>query len=95
MRVLEEFEAERALAENDVRVVVRRDEARTRLLDDLVQDDLTLDARAAAEHDVGAVVLCPCNLGRCGDRGHDDVRWYAVGLRRESEGLGVVSLDIG
>ena len=85
------LERERALAEDDVRVVVGGDEARVGGADDVGDDGFALGGRAAGENDVRAVGARGGDFGRGRDGRHDDVGGDMAPVGGEGEGLGVVS----
>lgn len=79
------------LAEDDVRVVVGRDETRAGFENYLVGEGLALGGRAAAEIDACAVSFCGGYLLGHGDGGHDDVCVDGGFAGCEGECLGVVT----
>jgi hypothetical protein len=86
-----ELEPKGALAEHDVWVVVGRDQAGARGLDDFGGGGLALDAGAPAEDDMGAIAFCSGNLGGSRNGGHDDVGGDVVLAGSEGECLGVIA----
>ena len=95
MDLLFEFEGCGALAEDDVGVVVGRDERGAGARDHVRDDGFALRGRAAAEDHARPVAFCRGDLGRRRDRWHHDVGGDAARAGGEGEGLRVVAWRMG
>ncbi|KAI7051814.1 hypothetical protein KC362_g48 [Hortaea werneckii] len=88
-------ESLRTRSEDDIRMVIRRDQGRARPINNPLRHFLALLACAAGEDDFRAVAFGACDLARRADRRHHDVGGDGEGLGCEGQRLRMVPAAVG